>query len=68
MKTFCGGQIRTDAIGDLAVVINVNMKDDKYNVFICTPLSEEFNHITGVMAASYPVERVYIGISNQISG
>jgi len=64
MRTFFGGQIKEECRGDLAVVVAKDETLKKYDTFLYPIDSEEFIHLTGVRAARYLPDRVYIGISH----
>jgi len=70
MTTFLGGQIREEHRGDLGLVITREKaeqgKGEFYGVFLYQILSEEFIHLTGMRAATTPVERVYSGVNQPI--
>jgi hypothetical protein len=64
MRVFFGGQIKEDCRGDLAVVVARDDSLKKYDTFLYPTNSEEFVHLTGVRAARYQPDRVYIGVSH----
>ena len=68
MKAFFGGHIQGACRGDMATVINRRRGESKYGVFIYPVSSDEFFHLTGVADVYSPVERVYIGVSNEAAG
>jgi len=63
MRAFFGGQIKPECRGDLAAVIT-HEDHQSYAGFVYHPFDDkEFIHLTGIRNISSPVERVYIGIS-----
>jgi len=64
MRIFIGGQIRQECRGDLAVIIARDETLEKYDAFLYPTNSEEFVHLTGVRAARYLPDRVYVGLSH----
>ncbi len=62
MKTYYGGQIKSECRGDLAVVVTA--RNHHYDTFMYPVGSEEFAHLTGVRSVRSPPERVYIGVSH----
>jgi len=64
MRAFFGGQIKEECRGDLAVVVARDETLEKYDAFMYPTKSEEFVVLTGVRAARYLPDRVYIGLSH----
>ncbi len=65
MTAFYGGQIKKEHSGDLSVVVRKNDNGRTYGAFVYPIESEEFRQLTGVMAAKYEPERVYIGLNSK---
>ena len=68
MKTFLPGQIKTDAQGDLALVVNTTQKDpQKYGLFKCPMPSKELTDLTdpSALASRWDLQRVYLGVSEE---
>lgn len=65
MKIFFGGQIKDTCRGCLAALVSVNLHDETYATYVYPSSSEEFNNLTGLRALSYPLTRVYMGISRE---
>jgi len=69
MRAFYGGQIVEGRRGDLAVIVSKQQQGREqshfYNVFLPKIDSEEFVRLTGVVAVKCPLERAYIGVSQE---
>jgi len=64
MKAFFGGQIKQDCRGDLAVVVRTHRAHEpRYSVSVNPVLSPAFVYHTGRGDLYYPMERVYVGVS-----
>lgn len=66
MKIFFGGQIKNECEGELAAIVSVNSNENAYATYVAQPDSEQFRNLTGLRALSYPLARIYIGISRPI--
>ncbi len=65
MRIFLWGQIKERCRGSSAAVVYINYLDQTYHTHVDQMNSERFIDITGIRALSYPLARIYIGISEE---
>ena len=65
MRIFFWGQIKEVCRGDLAGIVYVNPLDQVYYPSVHQMNSDPLIDLTGMRAASYPISRLYIGISKE---